>query len=182
MYWILSSSVSLDAAYGEGQTSVDGEDHWTQRSESQAVKDPHQPSQAGWCKCQDKPLIFSFVFDNLITVYCNILTTQSPLKKLMKKREELEEEPPEKEELDWWSRYYSSLEELERKVMAGKKNKNTHALEVCCSSWSPQYNIEHPLPQNFLPFIWWSNSLQTMCWLSAGGAGGGGDGGTSRDG
>uniref|UniRef100_A0A3Q3WRE7 C2 domain-containing protein n=1 Tax=Mola mola TaxID=94237 RepID=A0A3Q3WRE7_MOLML len=40
----------------------------------------------------------------------------SPLKKLLKKGEELEEEPPEKEELDWWSKYYATLDELERKV------------------------------------------------------------------
>lgn len=46
----------------------------------------------------------------------NPLTQKSPLKKLMKKRKELEEEPPEKEELDWWSKYYASLEEIERKV------------------------------------------------------------------
>ncbi|XP_068171710.1 fer-1-like protein 4 isoform X2 [Antennarius striatus] len=41
---------------------------------------------------------------------------KSPLKKLIKKEEELEEEPPEKEELDWWSKYYASLAELERKA------------------------------------------------------------------
>uniref|UniRef100_A0A8D2ZTG7 Fer-1 like family member 4 n=1 Tax=Scophthalmus maximus TaxID=52904 RepID=A0A8D2ZTG7_SCOMX len=41
---------------------------------------------------------------------------QYPLKKLMKKKEELEEEMPEKEELDWWSKYYASLDEMERKV------------------------------------------------------------------
>ncbi|KAM4587956.1 fer-1-like protein 4 [Odontesthes bonariensis] len=35
-----------------------------------------------------------------------------PLKKLTKKGEELEEEAPEIEELDWWSKYYASLEEL----------------------------------------------------------------------
>lgn len=34
----------------------------------------------------------------------------------MKKKEELEEEMPEKEELDWWSKYYASLDEMERKV------------------------------------------------------------------
>ncbi|XP_035485892.2 fer-1-like protein 4 [Scophthalmus maximus] len=39
-----------------------------------------------------------------------------PLKKLMKKKEELEEEMPEKEELDWWSKYYASLDEMERKA------------------------------------------------------------------
>uniref|UniRef100_A0A7N6B0G8 C2 domain-containing protein n=1 Tax=Anabas testudineus TaxID=64144 RepID=A0A7N6B0G8_ANATE len=41
---------------------------------------------------------------------------QSPLNKLMNNVEELEEEPPEKEELDWWSKYYASLEELEKQV------------------------------------------------------------------
>uniref|UniRef100_A0A8C9T129 Fer-1-like protein 4 n=1 Tax=Scleropages formosus TaxID=113540 RepID=A0A8C9T129_SCLFO len=30
--------------------------------------------------------------------------------------EELEEESPEKEELDWWSKYYASLEELQKQV------------------------------------------------------------------
>uniref|UniRef100_A0A8C1D0P5 Fer-1 like family member 4 n=1 Tax=Cyprinus carpio carpio TaxID=630221 RepID=A0A8C1D0P5_CYPCA len=38
----------------------------------------------------------------------------SPIKKVIKKEEELEEEPPEKEELDWWSKYYASLAELEK--------------------------------------------------------------------
>ncbi|TRY91493.1 hypothetical protein DNTS_029472 [Danionella cerebrum] len=42
----------------------------------------------------------------------NLVT--SPLKKVIKKEEELEEEPPEKEELDWWSKYYASLDELEK--------------------------------------------------------------------
>ncbi|XP_056157898.1 fer-1-like protein 4 [Lampris incognitus] len=40
----------------------------------------------------------------------------APLKKLRKKGEELEEEAPEKEELDWWSKYYASLAELERQA------------------------------------------------------------------
>ncbi|KAM4612803.1 fer-1-like protein 4 [Polymixia lowei] len=44
----------------------------------------------------------------------NLVT--APLKKLKKKGEELEEEAPEKEELDWWSKYYASLEELERQA------------------------------------------------------------------
>lgn len=34
----------------------------------------------------------------------------------MKGGEELEEELPEKEELDWWSKYYASMEEMERQV------------------------------------------------------------------
>lgn len=42
---------------------------------------------------------------------------KAPLKKLNKLRgEELEEEEPEKEELDWWSKYYASLEEQEKQV------------------------------------------------------------------
>uniref|UniRef100_A0A8C1QFE8 Fer-1 like family member 4 n=1 Tax=Cyprinus carpio TaxID=7962 RepID=A0A8C1QFE8_CYPCA len=40
----------------------------------------------------------------------------SPIKKVIKKEEELEEEPPEKEELDWWSKYYASLAELEKQL------------------------------------------------------------------
>uniref|UniRef100_A0A672KN14 Fer-1-like protein 4 n=1 Tax=Sinocyclocheilus grahami TaxID=75366 RepID=A0A672KN14_SINGR len=40
----------------------------------------------------------------------------SPIKKVIKKAEELEEEPPEKEELDWWSKYYASLAELENQA------------------------------------------------------------------
>lgn len=48
--------------------------------------------------------------------WCWYLVPQGPLKKLMKKKKELEEEPPETEQLDWWSKYYASLEEIERKV------------------------------------------------------------------
>ncbi|KAM9410752.1 fer-1-like protein 4 isoform 2-T2 [Pholidichthys leucotaenia] len=40
----------------------------------------------------------------------------APLKKLKHIVEELEEEVPEKEELDWWSKYYASLEELEKQA------------------------------------------------------------------
>ncbi|XP_003447761.1 fer-1-like protein 4 isoform X1 [Oreochromis niloticus] len=40
----------------------------------------------------------------------------APLKKIRNKEEELEEEVPEKEELDWWSKYYASLEELEKQA------------------------------------------------------------------
>ncbi|KAM9362008.1 fer-1-like protein 4 [Symphorus nematophorus] len=45
-----------------------------------------------------------------------IKLVNAPLKKLMKTGEELEEEAPEKEELDWWSKYYASLEEMERQA------------------------------------------------------------------
>uniref|UniRef100_W5MHL5 Fer-1 like family member 4 n=1 Tax=Lepisosteus oculatus TaxID=7918 RepID=W5MHL5_LEPOC len=43
-------------------------------------------------------------------------SAEAPLKKVplkILKEEELEEEEPEKEELDWWSKYYASLAELE---------------------------------------------------------------------
>lgn len=36
---------------------------------------------------------------------------------MKKKDEELEEEEPEKEELDWWSKYYASLADLEKQVI-----------------------------------------------------------------
>lgn len=41
---------------------------------------------------------------------------------MIKKEEELEEEPPEKEELDWWSKYYGSLAELEKQVITDFDN------------------------------------------------------------
>ncbi|XP_051932224.1 fer-1-like protein 4 [Hippocampus zosterae] len=40
----------------------------------------------------------------------------APLKKLLKDKDELEEDVPENEELDWWSKYYASLEELEKQA------------------------------------------------------------------
>lgn len=46
------------------------------------------------------------------------MPAQAPLKKLMDRGQELEQEAPEAEELDWWSKYYASMEELERKVSA----------------------------------------------------------------
>ncbi|XP_067442564.1 fer-1-like protein 4 [Thunnus thynnus] len=45
-----------------------------------------------------------------------IKLVNDPLKKLMTTGEELEEEAPEKEELDWWSKYYASLEEMDRQA------------------------------------------------------------------
>ncbi|XP_069567394.1 fer-1-like protein 4 [Brachyistius frenatus] len=45
-----------------------------------------------------------------------IKLVNAPLKKLITKGEELEEEVLEKEELDWWSKYYASLEELEKQA------------------------------------------------------------------
>ncbi|XP_056293793.1 fer-1-like protein 4 [Pseudoliparis swirei] len=41
---------------------------------------------------------------------------KADLKKLLTKGVELKEEVPEKEELDWWTKYYASLEEMERQV------------------------------------------------------------------
>uniref|UniRef100_A0A3Q2CA86 Fer-1-like protein 4 n=1 Tax=Cyprinodon variegatus TaxID=28743 RepID=A0A3Q2CA86_CYPVA len=46
----------------------------------------------------------------------NAKRCKAPLKKLKKKVEELEEEAPEKEELDWWSKYYASVEEQQKQV------------------------------------------------------------------
>ncbi|XP_068450759.1 fer-1-like protein 4 isoform X2 [Clinocottus analis] len=47
-----------------------------------------------------------------------IKLVNAPLKKLLKKggQDELAEDTPEKEELDWWSKYYASLEEMERQA------------------------------------------------------------------
>lgn len=45
---------------------------------------------------------------------------QAPLKKLtlgfLGQGPELEEDIPEPEEMDWWSKYYASLQELQRQV------------------------------------------------------------------
>ncbi|XP_019716008.1 fer-1-like protein 4 [Hippocampus comes] len=46
----------------------------------------------------------------------NIKLINAPLKKLLKDKDELEEDVPENEELDWWSKYYASLEELEKQA------------------------------------------------------------------
>ncbi|XP_038552062.1 fer-1-like protein 4 [Micropterus salmoides] len=45
-----------------------------------------------------------------------IKLVNAPMKKLMKRGEDLEEEVPEQEELDWWSKYYASMKELENKA------------------------------------------------------------------
>ncbi|XP_018611397.2 fer-1-like protein 4 [Scleropages formosus] len=55
---------------------------------------------------------------NLVTV---------PLKKVKSKEEELEEESPEKEELDWWSKYYASLEELQKQSDEDEENDDQEA-------------------------------------------------------
>uniref|UniRef100_A0A3P8YYU0 C2 domain-containing protein n=1 Tax=Esox lucius TaxID=8010 RepID=A0A3P8YYU0_ESOLU len=49
---------------------------------------------------------------NTSKIPINPLNLTSPLNKLKKKVDELEEEIPEKEQLDWWSKYYASLEEI----------------------------------------------------------------------
>nr|XP_020466842.1 fer-1-like protein 4 [Monopterus albus] len=46
----------------------------------------------------------------------------APLKKIKFKEEELEEDVPEKEELDWWSKYYASLEEMEKQAAEEEEN------------------------------------------------------------
>ncbi|XP_044028971.1 fer-1-like protein 4 [Siniperca chuatsi] len=57
-----------------------------------------------------------------------IKLVNAPLKKLMKKGEELEEEPPEQEELDWWSKYYASLKELD--TLAAEKEEMEEQAET----------------------------------------------------
>uniref|UniRef100_A0A8D0DJR1 C2 domain-containing protein n=1 Tax=Salvator merianae TaxID=96440 RepID=A0A8D0DJR1_SALMN len=65
-----------------------------------------------------------------------ITYSQAPLKKLpidqlLPKEEEFEEEKPEKEELDWWSKYYESLKELNNQVV--HQYFNWRMLTGCCS-------------------------------------------------
>ncbi|KAL4648921.1 fer-1-like protein 4 [Arapaima gigas] len=55
----------------------------------------------------------------------NLVT--APLKKVKLKEEELEEESPEKEELDWWSKYYASLAELEKQSEEDEENDEQEA-------------------------------------------------------
>ncbi|KAM9860161.1 fer-1-like protein 4 [Aulostomus maculatus] len=55
-----------------------------------------------------------------------IKLVNAPLAKLMKTGEELEEELPENEELDWWSKYYASVEEMERQA-AEEEEMEEHA-------------------------------------------------------
>uniref|UniRef100_A0A672T2U3 Fer-1-like protein 4 n=1 Tax=Sinocyclocheilus grahami TaxID=75366 RepID=A0A672T2U3_SINGR len=69
----------------------------------------------------------------------------SPIKKVVKKEEELEEEPPEKEELDWWSKYYASLAELEKQVINYFDNRFMLALEA--EDDEAVIEIESPAPK-----------------------------------
>ncbi|XP_048878815.1 fer-1-like protein 4 [Brienomyrus brachyistius] len=55
----------------------------------------------------------------------NLVT--APLRKGKQKEEELEEEGPEKEELDWWSKYYASLAELEKQSEEDEENEDQEA-------------------------------------------------------
>uniref|UniRef100_A0A670XYJ0 C2 domain-containing protein n=1 Tax=Pseudonaja textilis TaxID=8673 RepID=A0A670XYJ0_PSETE len=47
-------------------------------------------------------------------IYIQAPLKKLPIDKLVPKEEEFEEEKPEKEELDWWSKYYESLKELNK--------------------------------------------------------------------
>uniref|UniRef100_A0A673IGM9 Copine-3-like n=1 Tax=Sinocyclocheilus rhinocerous TaxID=307959 RepID=A0A673IGM9_9TELE len=69
----------------------------------------------------------------------------SPIKKVVKKEEGLEEEPPEKEELDWWSKYYASLAELEKQVINYFDNRFMSALEA--EDDEAVIEIEPPAPK-----------------------------------
>uniref|UniRef100_A0A3B4A4R9 C2 domain-containing protein n=1 Tax=Periophthalmus magnuspinnatus TaxID=409849 RepID=A0A3B4A4R9_9GOBI len=54
------------------------------------------------------------------TMVSPFLASQNPLKVVsnrLQKEEELEEEPVEQEELDWWSKYYASIQERDREVI-----------------------------------------------------------------
>ncbi|KAK6479518.1 fer-1-like protein 4 [Huso huso] len=79
-----------------------------------------------------------------------------PLK--IPKQEELEEEEPEKEELDWWSKYYASLEELEKKNTeedddnedhqeADGENLNADSLDVVEEDLTANTEPEPPKPK-----------------------------------
>lgn len=64
----------------------------------------------GWCWARDTEFLLS----------------QAPLKKLplgglLTQGPGLEEDIPEPEELDWWSKYYASLQELQGQVGAGER-------------------------------------------------------------
>uniref|UniRef100_A0A8C6Y7W7 C2 domain-containing protein n=1 Tax=Naja naja TaxID=35670 RepID=A0A8C6Y7W7_NAJNA len=50
-------------------------------------------------------------------IYIQAPLKKIPIDKLVPKEEEFEEEKPEKEELDWWSKYYESLKELNEQVI-----------------------------------------------------------------
>nr|XP_013816978.1 PREDICTED: fer-1-like protein 4 [Apteryx mantelli mantelli] len=45
-----------------------------------------------------------------------------PINKLIKKNDEYEEEKPELEELDWWSKYYESLKELNNQMRSDEED------------------------------------------------------------
>ncbi|KAM8868286.1 fer-1-like protein 4 [Synchiropus picturatus] len=66
---------------------------------------------------QKKPSLISLKsinLSNLAIKQSRISSKLDPFKKLIKAEEELEEDAPEVEELDWWSKYYASLDEMER--------------------------------------------------------------------
>lgn len=110
-----SFSYPRGGEYDEDQPPERSEKHRTGWSANHAHENSPQSSQASSCMYRTR---FSFLV-NLCMIEEELFRgrfPQAPLRKLMKKGEEFEEEPPETEELDWWSKYYASLEEIERKV------------------------------------------------------------------
>ncbi|KAG9353405.1 hypothetical protein JZ751_018000 [Albula glossodonta] len=71
-------------------------------------------STLGWRPIAGEPPRASELLLRLLSVSELSQRSLAPLKKVKQKGEELEEEAPEKEELDWWSKYYASLAEMEK--------------------------------------------------------------------
>lgn len=65
----------------------------------------------------NKIVLHFHIIDGIYVIYIQAPLKKIPNDKLVPKEEEFEEEKPEKEELDWWSKYYESLKELNKQVI-----------------------------------------------------------------
>uniref|UniRef100_A0A670XRT4 C2 domain-containing protein n=1 Tax=Pseudonaja textilis TaxID=8673 RepID=A0A670XRT4_PSETE len=72
-------------------------------------------------------------------IYIQAPLKKLPIDKLVPKEEEFEEEKPEKEELDWWSKYYESLKEL---------NKQGSFYVYRAEEAGPEHKISQGIPRN----------------------------------